>query len=58
MRGAGDGDALPVDLEQCRYSDSGPDLVHATPYISTTWDLANCAVLTHREIEDAYVAWE
>ena len=49
--------AILVDLEKCRYSYPSLDLAHATLYTSTTWDAEVNAVLTVRDIENAYKVW-
>ena len=53
----GQGKAVLVDLEKCRYSYPGLDLAHATLYTSTTWDVATRASLTVRELLEFYAAW-
>jgi thiamine kinase-like enzyme len=53
----GDGKAVLVDLEKCRYSYPGLDLAHATLYTSTTWDVEMRASLTVPELLDFYAAW-
>ena len=53
----GQGQAVLVDLEKCRYSYPGLDLAHATLYTSTTWDVATRASLTVRELLEFYAAW-
>lgn len=53
----GDGSAVLVDLEKCRYSYPGLDLAHATLYTSTTWDVESHAVLRLSEVLQAYAAW-
>ena len=54
----GDGEAVLVDLEKCRYSYPGLDLAHATLYTSTTWDIESQAVLSLPEVVSAYRGWE
>ena len=53
----GQGKAVLVDLEKCRYSYPGLDLAHATLYTSTTWDVDTRAKLTLRELLEFYAAW-
>ena len=53
----GQGKAVLVDLEKCRYSYPGLDLAHATLYTSTTWDVATRASLGVRELLEFYAAW-
>ena len=53
----GDGRAILVDLEKCRYSYPGLDLAHATLYTSTTWDLDCCATLSFDQVLGFYAAW-
>ena len=49
--------AILVDLEKCRYSYPSLDLAHATLYTSTTWDAEVNAVLSVRDVRDAYLLW-
>ncbi len=56
MAGSGPA-AILVDLEKCRYSYPSLDLAHATLYTSTTWDAQVNAVLSLREVRDAYRVW-
>ncbi len=51
------GKAILVDLEKCRYCHPGLDLVPASLYTSTTWDLASHAVLDVNETADIYRHW-
>ena len=53
----GDGTAVLVDLEKCRYAYPGLDLAHATLYTSTTWDLHTHAVLSQSEVAAVYRVW-
>ncbi len=53
----GDGRAVLVDLEKCRYSYAPLDLAHATLYTSTTWDATSSAVLSVDEVAAAYADW-
>ena len=53
----GQGQAMLVDLEKCRYSYPGLDLAHATLYTSTTWDVDTRASLRVRELLEFYAAW-
>lgn len=53
----GQGRAVLVDLEKCRYSYPGLDLAHATLYTSTTWDVGTRASLRVRELLEFYAAW-
>lgn len=53
----GQGKAVLVDLEKCRYSYPGLDLAHATLYTSTTWDVDTRASLTVQELLEFYAAW-
>ena len=53
----GQGKAVLVDLEKCRYSYPGLDLAHATLYTSTTWDVDSRATLTLEELLGFYAAW-
>jgi len=53
----GQGTAVLVDLEKCRYSYPGLDLAHATLYTSTTWDVDTRASLKVPELLEFYAAW-
>ena len=53
----GQGTAVLVDLEKCRYSYPGLDLAHATLYTSTTWDVDTRASLSVRELLEFYAVW-
>ena len=53
----GNGHAVLVDLEKCRYSYPALDIAHATLYTSTTWDVASNAVLTPAQVQGAYATW-
>ena len=54
---SGDGRAVLVDLEKCRYSHAPLDLAHATLYTSTTWTAAGSAALDLDQVTGAYAAW-
>jgi len=53
----GNGSAVLVDLEKCRYSYPALDIAHATLYTSTTWDVESNAVLTPAQVQGAYATW-
>ena len=53
----GNGHAVLVDLEKCRYSYPALDIAHATLYTSTTWDVESNAVLTPAQVQGAYATW-
>jgi thiamine kinase-like enzyme len=53
----GNGRAVLVDLEKCRYSYPALDIAHATLYTSTTWDVESSAVLTPAQVQGAYASW-
>lgn len=54
----GDGRAVLVDLEKCRYGLPGIDLAHTSLYTSTTWDVNSQAVLTLEEVVAFYQRWQ